>query len=325
MDGGRRLLQSVKEVFAGFPIPSLAFAGASGLFELPERPAQRSAGRRGIHAKAPARVQGSFKARCCEALLTLALLIAVGLYGADKGGEYEAFVETYGNISDVVAKIAGFGIKAVTIAGERELGEEEILAAAGVNPRKSLIFLDVAEIRARLKSIPLIKEVSVTKLYPDRLMIEIEERQAYALWQDNGLVHVVAADGMPIDTYHDAHFASLPFVVGDGANQKLGDYLNILDALGDLRSRIRAGMFVSQRRWSLKVANGVEVMLPEKDPLTAIAALVSLQRDFRVLDKDILSLDMRQPGRVIARLTEEAAGARAALLARKTKPKGGQT
>jgi cell division protein FtsQ len=65
--------------------------------------------------------------------------------------------------------------------------------------------------------------------------------------------------------------------------------------------------------------------LPEQDPQSAAAILVGLQRDFHVLDKDIVSLDMRQPGRVVARLTEEAENARAALIAHKAKPKGGQT
>jgi cell division protein FtsQ len=260
-----------------------------------------------------------------EIALTLALLAGAGFYGAVRGGEYQVFVDTYGDIPDLAAKTFGFGIKAVTIAGERELGESEILAAAGIGPRNSLVFLDVAEIRERLKRMPLIKEVSVAKLYPNRLLIEIEEREPFALWQQNGQVQIIAADGMPIDSLHDTRFAGLPFVVGDGANEKLGEYVAILDALGDLRGRIRAGMYVSQRRWSLKAANGVEILLPEKNPSAAVATLVSLQRDFHVLDKDILSLDLRQAGRVVARLSEEAASARAALLAHKTKGKGGQT
>jgi cell division protein FtsQ len=324
MDGGRRLLQSVKEVSAGFSSPSLAYAGAPGSgFE--DRLVSRAPSR-SLVAPKPSKQSASFvRSRAAEMVLTLALLAGVGLYGAIKGGEYQAFADAYGNPLDLAAKTLGFGIKAVTIAGQRELDEPEILAAAGIGPRNSLVFLDVAEIRARLKRVPLIKEASVAKLYPDRLLIEIEEREPYALWQRNGQVQIIAADGMPIDSMHDARFAGLPFVAGDGANEKLGDYIAILDALGDLRGRIRAGMFVSQRRWSLKAWNGVEILLPEKDPLAAAAVLAGLQRDFHVLDKDILSLDLRQSGRVVARLSEEAAGVRAALLAHKAKPKGGQT
>jgi hypothetical protein len=61
------------------------------------------------------------------------------------------------------------------------------------------------------------------------------------------------------------------------------------------------------------------------EPAAALATLVDLQRTSHVLDKDILSLDFRQPGRVVARLSEEAAAERAAMLTSKTKAKGGRT
>jgi cell division protein FtsQ len=61
------------------------------------------------------------------------------------------------------------------------------------------------------------------------------------------------------------------------------------------------------------------------EPEAALARLVDLQRTSHVLDKDILSLDFRQPGWVVARLAQESAAERAALLTSKTKAKGGRT
>ena len=86
-----------------------------------------------------------------------------------------------------------------------------------------------------------------------------------------------------------------------------------------------AGVLVAGRRWTLKTASGIDVLLPEMEPAAALARLVDLQRTSHVLDKDILSLDFRQSGRVVARLSEEAAAARAGMLASKTKAKGGRT
>jgi cell division protein FtsQ len=172
---------------------------------------------------------------------------------------------------------------------------------------------------------PLVKSASVSKLYPSRLLVEVEERRPFALWQKEGLVQIVAADGIPIDDMHDARFAELPMVVGDGANERLDEYVALLDAAGDLRSRIRAGILVAKRRWTLKMTNGVEVALPELDPQAAVVQLAQLQREARVLDKDILALDLRVKGRLVARISEEAAQARAELSAHKPKAKGGQT
>jgi cell division protein FtsQ len=253
------------------------------------------------------------------------LFLTTGVYGAVKGGHYDALVAEKGEPVDILARAFGLGVKAVTIAGQSELSEAEILSAAGIGPRNSLPFLDVASVRERLKKLPLVKEVTVTKFYPDRLLIEVEERQPSALWQTDGVVHVVAADGAAIDALRDQRFANLPLVVGDGANMRLPEYLALLDAAGDLRGRIRAGVFVSGRRWNLKMADGVDIQLPETNPAAAVASLVRLQRQARILDKAVLSIDLRQPDRVVARLTEEAAAARAELFARNPKAKGGQT
>ena len=130
-------------------------------------------------------------------------LAATGLYGALRGGQYEAFVAEYGSPGDLAARALGLGIAAITITGERELVESDILAAAQISPRNSLLFLDVAAVRDRLKQIRLVQDVSVRKLYPDRLLIEITERRPFALWQKDGVVALVSADGTVLDECDD--------------------------------------------------------------------------------------------------------------------------
>ncbi len=118
-------------------------------------------------------------AHVTQAVLILLFLAGTGLYGALRGGQYEAFVAEYGAPADLAARAIGLGIAAITISGERELAYSEILAAAQIGPRNSLLFLDVAAVRSRLKQIPLVQDVSVRKLYPDRLLIEITERRPF--------------------------------------------------------------------------------------------------------------------------------------------------
>jgi cell division protein FtsQ len=335
MDGRRRLLRSLSATDLGFApagfacaglaSPRLAYAGALSVRDAPPSRAAICArarrSRLGLGHKILERLAGPGTG----IVFAAALFLGAGTYGAVKGGHYEAFKAAQGAPADIVAKAFGFGIAAVTIAGESELAEPDILAAAQIGPRNSLLFLDVGKVRERLRELPLVKEASVTKLYPDRLLIEIEERQPSALWQKDGHVDIIAADGMPLDALRDQRFIHLPLVVGAGANARLGEYLALLDAAGDLRDRIRAGILVAQRRWTLKTTDGLDILLPERDPQAAFAALVRLQHESRILDKDILSLDLREAGRVIARLTADAASARAEAATRKVKSKGGPT
>ena len=327
MDGGRRLLRTLGALGASLTPAPYALAAANDPFAFPN--VARSAPslphrlwrQRKLNSVVTRLAGGRFTGTC----LVLALLSGTIAYGLVRGGAYAAFVASEGTIPNLAARAAGFGIKAVTITGTRELTEGEILALAGISPRDSLVFLNVADTRARLKAVPLIKEASVSKLYPNRLLIEVEERQPFAIWQKDGAVSIVAADGTPIDDMKDPRFERLPFVVGEGANAHLAEFVTILDAAGEMRGRVRAGIYVAARRWTLRLDNGVSVDLPEKDPAEAVTHLAKVEHDGHVLEKDVISIDMRIPGRLIARLTPDAAAAWAEALAKKSKKKSAAT
>jgi len=248
--------------------------------------------------------------------LAIGLIFGAAAFGILRGGEYRSFIASQGSVADFLARAFGFDIAIVTISGQAELTESEILADAGISPKNSLLFLDAAQARARLETAPLVKQASVRKLYPNHLVIDLVERAPFALWQKDGQVNIVAADGAVIDEMRDQRFAGLPFVVGEGANERLPEFTQLLAAAGELGPKIRAGVLIS----NLKMTSGVDVMLPEVNPQAAVATLVRLQRESRVLDRDVLSLDLRLEGRMFARLTEDAAAARLAARPKKSGP-----
>lgn len=254
---------------------------------------------------------------------TIMLFGAIGFAGLIQNGGFAELVAREGAPYDIAARAVGFSISAVTITGQSRLREQELLAASGVGPRNSLLFLDANAVRERLLKLPLVKSARVMKLYPNRLVVAIEERQPHALWQLGGRVQIIAEDGVVIDELRDERFLNLPFVVGEGAQKRLPIYLLLLSGIGELTSRIKAGVLVAGRRWNIEMINGVTVKLPENDPGGALATLARLQREARILDKDIMSIDLRTPGRVAVRLTEEGAATREATLSRKSHKSGG--
>jgi cell division protein FtsQ len=211
----------------------------------------------------------------------------------------------------------GLGLDVVTISGISQMRPTEVLAAAGLSPKVSLAFLDVNDVRERLERVPLIKSVAVRKLYPNELVVTLAEREPHAIWQLNGELFIIAADGTVIDLMQDERFVNLPLVVGEEANKRTKEYLALLEAAGPLKSRIRAGTLVAGRRWTLKMDNGMDVRLPELEVKDALARLVKLEREQKILDKDVLAIDLRMPDRIVVRLTEEAASARAEALKKK--------
>jgi cell division protein FtsQ len=321
MDGGGRLLRSLTESATNLFTPHrLRLAGVPASFEAP------------AYAPSPPRASrlqpktGFWTRRAIRGgpggVLVLALFLGVGLYGATRNGDYADFVKSYGAPTDLAAKALGFPIDAIALTGQKVLEPREILDAAAITPRNSLLFLDAAGVRDRLKTVPLVRDAVITKLFPDRLTIALDERDPVAIWQLDGKLSIVSGDGVVIDDIHDGRFVGLPFVVGDGANTKVGEFLALLDGAGELRSRIVAGIRVGDRRWRLKMDNGTVVDLPELHADRAVAQLVALDKQARLLDKDVVSVDLRIPGRVTARLSDDAAAARAEMLAKKSKGKG---
>jgi len=71
-----------------------------------------------------------------------------------KGGHVEELASAASDTRNAIANSAGFRITAVAINGRKQLTQDEVLAIGGVNGRSSLLFLDAAAVRNRLKSNP---------------------------------------------------------------------------------------------------------------------------------------------------------------------------
>jgi cell division protein FtsQ len=83
-------------------------------------------------------------------------------------------------------------------------------------------------------------------------------------------------------------------------------------------------VLVGERRWNLRLSNGIDVKLPETGVAEALDQLAALGRDKQLFARDITIVDLRFPDRVIVRLTEAVAEAREeALKAKRPKSKGG--
>ena len=102
------------------------------------------------------------------------------------------------------------------------------------------------------------------------------------------------------------------------------NYDRLLANYPNIRNQTRAIILVGDRRWNLRLTNGMDVRLPETGTEAALATLVKLDSDEQLLSRDITSIDLRLPDRVTVRLSEDAAKARAdAIAASKPKRKAG--
>jgi cell division protein FtsQ len=251
---------------------------------------------------------------------TTLMLLATASLGVVKGGHLEEFISAVSDTRNRIANSAGFRITSVAIHGRKQLSQDEVLAIGGVNGRSSLLFLDAATVRDKLKANAWIGEATVLKLYPGHLKIDIVERSPFALWQQDGRVSVIADDGAVLEPYVARRFVSLPLVVGKGAETRARDFLALLARYPQVRAATKAAVFVGERRWNLRLKDGLDIRLPENDVGNALAALSKLDKDEKLFSRDIVTVDMRMPDRLTVQLSEDAARAREELFKDK-KPK----
>ena len=324
MDGAGRLARSLRSLG---PQADLKAAAIGAVVLLREWLGLRARTRPAIDRTPPNRIilwlERYLPNRTGVALTVLMLLGSAGL-GIVKGGHLDKLTAALSDTRNALANSAGFRITAVAINGRKQLSQDEVLAIGGVNGRSSLLFLDAATVRDKLKANPWIADATILKFYPGQLQIAIGERSAFALWQQDGRLSVISEDGAVLEPFVARRFVSLPLVVGKGADGKARDFLALLDRYPQVRSVTKAAVFVGERRWNLRLKDGLDIRLPENDVGNALAVLSKLDKDDRLFSRDIVAVDMRLPDRLTVQLSDDAAKARDELFKdKKTKKKAG--
>jgi cell division protein FtsQ len=292
----------------------------------PPHPERGAAGTRSHPGQAVDRCSWLFATRLPRGAgiaATVVFILASVAYGTIKGDHVGRVVDAVEEVRDRLANIAGFGIVSIALAGNTHVSREEVLAIAGITGSTSLAFLDVERVRARLKTNPWIADAGVLKLYPGQLRIEVKERAAFALWQKDHRVSVIADDGTVLEPYVAPALVQLPLVVGSGAQTRAKAFLAMLDRHPAMRDFVRAAVLVGERRWNLRLKNGIDVQLPESDVAAALERLVRLDGEKNLITRDIAVIDLRLPDRVTVRLSDAAAQARFEALKDKSRKKGG--
>lgn len=242
------------------------------------------------------------------------LIFAIGTAGAGMwfGGHAMTVV------SAITAK-AGLAITEVKITGQSETSEVNVLERLAIGEYPSLLTFDVDKARARVELLPWVKTATLKKLFPNTLEVAIAERTPFALWQHAGEVSLIDDAGRVITDAVDARYANLPFVTGPGAGARAREFVDLVASVPGLAAKVRAGMLISGRRWTVVFNNGVEALLPIEQPAEALATVARLDAQDELLSREIAAVDLRLPGRMIVRLTDDGLAERKAMLKERDK------
>jgi cell division protein FtsQ len=87
-------------------------------------------------------------------------------------------------------------IDGVDVQGNRLLTESEVQRAAAVPTGEPLARADVEAIAARIEALPAVASVDVSRAWPDRILVQVVEREAVAVIDDDGRLRGMDAEGV---------------------------------------------------------------------------------------------------------------------------------
>lgn len=198
-------------------------------------------------------------------------------------------------------------VQSVEVIGRHRADREAILDALRVRRGTPILSVDLDAAKTRLEALPWVRSAAVERLLPDGILVRLVEHHPLAIWQHQHRFDVIDQAGAIIPHARAADFPNLPQVVGKDAPEATSDLVEMLSSEPDLARHVTAATRVGGRRWNIELDDGVEVALPEEAPEAAWHRLAALDRSDRLLERDIVAVDMRLADRLVLRLPPETA------------------
>ena len=130
-----------------------------------------------------------------------------------------------------------FRIRETVVRGCRELTEREVLALAAIKPTQTILTVNSDTIGRRLSSSPWVKTVAIGREFPDRLVLEVQERKAAALFKMNQELYLMDMEGVAFQKAEPGDMPDIPVITGcyiEGKTNRvlLGKSIELLGLLG---------------------------------------------------------------------------------------------
>jgi cell division protein FtsQ len=201
----------------------------------------------------------------------------------------------------------GYTIENILVEGRENTPADILKAIIAVEKGDPLFAFDPDKAREQIKQINWVRDAHVERRLPDTVYIGLEERQPFALWQKDGELELLDENGKTITKDNLGKFKNLVIVMGADAPVRTPDLIKNLEAEPQVKSRLKAAKWIDGRRWDLVFRDNITAKLPEGEIGLALRRLGQAAEKEGLLEKDILSVDLREEGRMIVQTAPGAA------------------
>jgi len=196
-----------------------------------------------------------------------------------------------------------FMVKLMVVEGASPVLADTVRDLLPVDFPVSSFDLDLEAMQARVAGLDVVESADILIRPGGILEVTVTEREPVLVWRRTGALELVDATGHRVAklTSRSAR-ADLPLIAGWRANARVDEALALYAAAGPLAPRIRGLVRVGERRWDIVLDDGPVILLPENDPLPALAQVLALDAADDLLARAVSHVDMRDPRRPTLRL-----------------------
>jgi cell division protein FtsQ len=144
----------------------------------------------------------------------------------------------------LVSAKSAFVVREIVFSGNAHLSDDELRSFAGLKGGENLITLSSAAIYEKISASPWIREVSVRKEFPDRLVILVKEAEPFALLDMKGRLFIVDERGKMLERLRESSMPFLPIIAGD----PFGDKEVFSEAIRLVRAIKETGLMAKKNR-----------------------------------------------------------------------------
>jgi cell division protein FtsQ len=243
-------------------------------------------------------------------IILVIIVISIAIYWFYYSGLYENTKIFISKKHYKFSKDSGLILKNVLLEGQKNTPKREIIkiltdSTLGedkyLTKGDPLLNIDLANIQTKLSKMQWIESVTVERLFPSTLSIRILERVPVAIWQNQGKMSLIDTNGEMINVTNIENFADLIIIVGDEAPSHANIVFEIINKYPDIAQRVSSLIFVSKRRWNVRLFNDIEIKLPEQEAEQAWAEIAKMQKDTLILDSDVSLIDLRLADKIFVK------------------------
>ena len=197
-----------------------------------------------------------------------------------------------------------FRVRSVVITGNEHLTDDELKTMAGLGADENLITLSGRKISLKMMESPWMRSVAVRKEFPDRLLININEAEPFALLDMKGKLFIVDDRGTLLEELRDIAVPFLPIISSNPYQEKGAFQEAIILAKAIKNTGLLSGKdhieIISHKPQEMSVnIDGIVVKVGEGEYEDKLARLADIEEEIKSRNIPVDYIDLRFANRVL--------------------------